>query len=121
MQGCFHFQSSTTQIPLVLNILKRPFDIVSIVRLQPWNLTKSLKYARKSFRSVIISVLLNVVHFVTNLSASDQFVRFKPYLATVNCFLLTSRVKLLTRTWNFWRCLLSNPDRYIFIFLRVHP
>ena len=33
---------------------------------------------------------------------------------TFNGFLLTSRIKLLKRTWNFWRYLLSHPDRYIF-------
>ena len=29
---------------------------------------------------------------------------------------MTSRVKLLKRAWNFWRYLLSNPDRYILIY-----
>ena len=74
-------------------------DLVGHLAIEPHSLRN---------RNVIISVLLNVVHFVINLSLLPRATFrllpainlsvFKRQIATFNCFLLTSRVKLLKRT-----------------------
>ena len=71
-------------------------------------------------------MLLNVVNFVTNLSLLPRAtLRLLPatnlsWLATSNCFLFTSRAKLLKRTWNFCRSFYKSRHTYIYIYIYIY-